>query len=115
MLVKSILSVALDLIYISSKGQKQTPKSLSLGVLTRQVTGSVEMITTLNAFGHCASYDTIRRHETALTTLQGGENLFVPTDMVKREPTILVFDNQDYNEETKSGKGQTHIAAEIHT
>ena len=73
------------------------------------------MITTLNAFGHCASYDTIRRHETALTTLQGGENLFVPTDMVKREPTILVFDNQDYNEETKSGKGQTHIAAEIHT
>ena len=34
-------------------------------------------------------------------------------DLAKNEPTVLVFDNQSYNEETKSGKGQTHIAAGI--
>jgi hypothetical protein len=52
-------------------------------------------------------------HETALATLQSSEDCIVLGDLVKNEPTILVFDNQDYNEETKSGKGQTHIAAGI--
>lgn len=71
------------------------------------------MIGILNAFGHCASYDTVIQHETALATLQSDEHLLLPRDMVKSEPTVLVFDNQDYSEETKSGKGQTHIAAGI--
>ena len=33
--------------------------------------------------------------------------------MIKTEPTVLIFVNQDYSEETKSGKGQTHVAASI--
>lgn len=110
---RKVDSIAQDLVYISAKGNKQTAKSLSLGMLTRQVTGSAEMISILNAFGHCASYDTVIRHETALATLQSHEHSLLPRDMVKSEPTVLVFDNQDYSEETKSGKGQTHIAAGI--
>ena len=110
---RKVDSIAQDLMYISAKGNKQTPKSLSLGMLTRQVTGSAEMISALNAFGHCASYDTVMRHETALATLQSDEHSLLPRDMIKSEPTVLVFDNQDYSEETKSGKGQTHIAAGI--
>jgi hypothetical protein len=106
-------SIAQDLVYLSSKGQKQTPKSLSLGILIRQLTGSAEVINVLNSFGHCASYDTVIRHETALATIQSNNQTFVTRDMVKNQPTVLVFDNQDYNEETKSGKGQTHIAAGI--
>ena len=98
---------------ISSKGQKQTPKSLSLGELTRHVTGSAEMKNIFNAFGHCVSYDTVIRHETVLTTLQSSQSSIVPGDLAKKEPTVLVFDNQDYNEETKSGKGQAHIAIGI--
>ena len=90
-------AIAQDLIYLSSKGQKQTPKSLSLGLLVRQLMGSAELISVLNYFGHCASYDTVMSPATR--------------DMIKRQPTVLVFDNQDYNEETKSGKGQTHCIA----
>ena len=106
-------SIAQDLVYLSSKGQKQTPKSLSLGILIRQLTGSAEVINVLNYFGHCASYDTVIRHETALATIQSNNQSFVTRDMVKNQPTVLDFDNQDYNEETKSGKGQTYIAAGI--
>ena len=106
-------SIAQDLIYLSSKGQKQTPKSLSLGVLVRQLTACEELISILNSFGHCASYETVVRHETALATMQSIKTSLVTRDMVKHQPTILIFDNQDYNEETKSGKGQTHIAAGI--
>ena len=46
-------------------------------------------------------------------TIQSNNQSFVTRDMVKNQPTVFVFDNQDYNEETKSGKGQTHIAAGI--
>ena len=52
----------------AEKDKQQTPKLLSLGVLARQVTGSAEMINILNAFGHCASYDTVICHETALAS-----------------------------------------------
>ena len=106
-------SITQDLVYLSSKGQKQTPKSLSLGILVRQLTGSAEVINVLNSFGHCASYDTVIRHETSLANIQSSNQSFVTRDMVKNQPTVFVFDNQDYNEETKSGKGQTHIAAGI--
>jgi hypothetical protein len=86
---------------LSSKGQKQTPKSLLLGILIRQLTGSAEVINVLNYFGHCASCDTVIRHETALATIQSNNQSFVTRDMVKNQPTVLGFDNQDYNEETK--------------
>jgi hypothetical protein len=46
-------------------------------------------------------------------TIQSNNQSFVTRDMVRNQPTVLVFDNQDYNEETKSGKGQTHIGAGI--
>jgi hypothetical protein len=105
-------SITQDLVYLSSKGQKQTPKSLSLGILIRQLTGSAEVINVLNSFGHCASYDTVIRHETSLANIQSSNQSFVTRDMVKNQPTVLVFDNQDHNEETRSGKGQTHIAVQ---
>ena len=55
-------SIVQDLVYISAKGNKQTPKSFSLGMLTRQVIRSAEMISILNTFGHCALYDTVIHH-----------------------------------------------------
>ncbi len=71
------------------------------------------MIRILNAFGHCVSYDTVVRHETSLAMLQMTEHSVIPQNMVIGKPTTLVFDNQDYAEETKGGGGQTHIAAGI--
>ena len=66
------------MIYLSSKGQKQTLKSLSLGLLVRQLTGSAELISVLNSFGHCASYDT--------ATIQSNKVSPATRDMVKRQP-----------------------------
>lgn len=66
------------------------------------MTESAEIIDILNACGHCASSNTIIRHETVLATLCSSEDSIVPGDLVKKEPTILVLDHQDYNEETKT-------------
>ena len=77
---------------------------------TRQITGSKEMIDILNGFGHSASYDTIVRFDTVLATLNSTRDHVVPAELIPCVPTT-VYDNQDYCEETKSGKGQTHVAA----
>ena len=38
-----VLSIAQDIIYITSNGRKHTPKSLSLGMAVRQITGSYQL------------------------------------------------------------------------
>ena len=42
------------------------PKHLLLGMSVRHLTGSAELITVLNKFGHCASYSVLLELETAM-------------------------------------------------
>ena len=61
-----VLSVAQDIIYVSSNGRKQTPKSLSLGMAVRQITGSYALTKILNGFGNSVSHPTVLSFDTAL-------------------------------------------------
>lgn len=103
-----ILSLCQDVIYLAAKGRKQTPKSLSLGIATKHLTGSYQLIKLLNRLGHVASWDTVVSLDTSLAELQLTAGNDIPSDFSKDVPTVLVWDNIDFSEETLSGRGTTH-------
>ena len=108
-----VVSIAQDLIYGESKGKKQTHKSLALGMAVRQMTGSVRLLKVLHGLGHTASADTVSKHDTALAIISSngdGKEIKIPRNILKNVFTTLVWDNNDFNEETLSGKGTTHVA-----
>ena len=104
-----VVSLCQDILYLASKGKQQTPKALCLGMTMRHLTGSSQVVSMLNKLGHCASWKTVIRHDTSLAQLQlidGGEK--IPPGFAKKKPTVLVWDNIDFTEETPSGHGTTH-------
>ena len=97
-----VLSLCQDIIYISSKGRKQTPKHLSLAMAVRQITGSYHTIKLLNGFGHCISHSTVLALDTTLATGNLNNPSLVHKCMQKGKFTITVWDNCDFLEETES-------------
>ena len=103
-----LLSICMDIIYLSSNGRTQTPKSLAPGLTLRHLTGSTTVSNLLHKFGHCASYDSIVRYETGLATRQIEMNKTAPKGFCPKVFTVAVWDNIDLDEETVSGSGTTH-------
>ena len=87
-----------------------THKAIALGVAVRQISGSQRVIKILNQFGHCCSPDVLYRHDSALTQAISDEEVFVPRNISPNIPSTVVWDNNDFLEETLSGKGTTHVA-----
>ncbi|XP_070571877.1 uncharacterized protein [Ptychodera flava] len=102
-----LLSICQDMMFLSSQGRKLTPKHLSLGMAVRHVTGSSSLIGLLNGLGHCVSHSKVLEHDTALAIQQlHGDGL--PPGFCQEVFATLVWDNNDFGEETLSGKGTTH-------
>ena len=98
-----IVSIAQDLIYAESNGKKQTHKALALGMAVRQITGSVRLLRILHGLGHTASTDTVYRHDTALATSSSNgaeKEIAIPRNISPETFTTIVWDNNDFNEET---------------
>eukprot|EP00794_Sanderia_malayensis_P001845 gene1845-2078_t len=108
-----IMSLAQDLLFISSDGKKPTPKSISLAMALRQLTGSSTVLKLVNNFGHSMSHRYVLRHETALAELNVSSQGTLPPGFSRNECTTLAWDNDDFCEETKTGKGTTHITGGI--
>ena len=108
-----IFSLAQDMIFISSKGKKYTPKSLSLAMAMRQLTGSSKVINLLNQYGHCMSNNFTLRHETGLAEVSISENGVIPAGVRKNENIAIAWDNDDFLEDTKTGKNTTHVTGGI--
>lgn len=85
------------------------PKQCSLAMAVRHMTGSAQLIGLLNGLGHCSSNSQVLEHDTALAHLQieRGE-IYIPENISAEVPATLVWDNNDFGEETLSGKGTTH-------
>ena len=64
-----LMSISQDIVYLASKGKKQTPKSLCLGLTVRHPTGSSHLLEILHKFDHSSSWDTIIAFETSLALL----------------------------------------------
>ena len=79
----------------------------------RQITGSMRLLLILHGLGHTASTATVYRHDTALALLSSdkeGKEITIPHNIVRNVFTTIIWDNNDFNEETVSGKGTTHLA-----
>jgi hypothetical protein len=106
-----LVSIAQDLIYAESKGRKFTHKSLALGMTVRQITGSVRLLRILHGLRHTASVATVYKHDTALAIASSrGQDIIIPRNINPAMFATVVWDNNDFNEETVSGEGTTHVA-----
>ena len=104
-----ILAISQDIVYLQSKGRKQMPKHMSLAMTVRHLSGSAQLIGLLNGFGYSVSSSVVLNHDTAIANqeMRRGDNA-LPPDIQPGKHTILVYDNNDFGEETLTGRGTTH-------
>ena len=104
------LSLIQDLSYATTR--VPYPKHFLLTILTRALSGNVELITTLNRLGHGISHSGLLEVMTAVAMQKVKDtalnDVVLPDELQFGEPTTLVFDNIDRLEETLSGSGTSH-------
>ena len=105
---RKLTSIAQDILYLASKGRVATPKHMALGMAIRHWTGSSNLITLLNGFGHSISHSAVLEYDTALANMELTRNNIVPDGFKPEVHTTLIWDNNDFMEETRSGAGTTH-------
>lgn len=105
---RKLLSIAQDILYLRHDGDIFSPKHQALGLAIRHMTGSSTVINVLNGLGHSVSYPQVLEHDTALAEKQASRNTLVPEGFKKGVPVSLVWDNNDFREESVSGKNTTH-------
>ena len=92
-------------------GQHKPPKHILLPYAVKTLTGNVELIRTLNKFGHGVSYSQLEENDTALCLQKlaaGNQGLALPSSIKPYVFTTLAWDNIDRLEETLTGKGSSH-------
>ena len=90
------------------KGRKTMPKHVALGLTMRHMTGSSSLIGILNGFGHLVSHSGVLKHDTARENKQLCTENIVPEGFIKKISTRVIWDNNEFREETPSGEGTTH-------
>jgi hypothetical protein len=85
-----IMSIAQDIIYVCSNGTKHTPKSISLGMAVRQITGSYQLTRILNGYGNSVSYSTVRSLDTALASKNLGSTVTIPKGITLNKFTTMI-------------------------
>jgi hypothetical protein len=109
---QKILSICQDIIFLKSKGRRIVPKHLILGLTIRHVTGSSKLIDIVSGLGHCMSTKAVIDYDSDLARYRAQQSSVIPRGFSKSF-TTCVFDNNDINEETLSGKGTTHCTTGI--
>ena len=91
-----------DICYAATNGQWLMPKHVMLAMTVHHLTGSAELITILNRFGHCQSYSRTLELETATCKSILSSNTYLPPSISTESNKIVYFcwDNFDLNEET---------------
>ena len=111
-----VLSMAQDLVYNTTHGRVRTAKHIALPMALHSLTGSAELVTILNRYGHGISYTQVEEIQTALAEKQLENqkiNNFLPGNIQGNIFPIFCWDNNDFSEETQSGKGTTHCTMGI--
>ncbi|KAK1904890.1 Phosphomethylpyrimidine synthase [Dissostichus eleginoides] len=113
-----LLSIAQDIVFLASGGQRPTPKHIGIGVAVHQATRSKGLVQLLHAAGHSISYESVLRTDTAIANeavKQYFDNgrVFIPQNVVNAKlPGYIMYANYniDINEETLDGKGTFHAS-----
>ena len=101
-----------DICYAMNQGECKMPKHVLLGITLRHMTGSAELITLLNHFGHCQPYSQVEL-ETAICNQINTQEFLLPATISSMMNNVILhfsWDNFDLSEETPSGAGTTHVA-----
>lgn len=101
-----VFSICQDLLNVYSGGKIQTPKSLSLAMAVRQISGCSSLITMLNGMGHCVSLPSTMAYDSGLAQLAMNKSTSVPKEFVSGKHINLVYDNIDFKEDANK---QTHV------
>ena len=76
------------------------------------ITGSADVVECgigiLNGLGHSVSHSAVLEHDTALANKKLCTDNIVPEGFIKNIPTTVIWDNNDFREETPSGDGTTY-------
>lgn len=119
-LYTKLLSVAQDIVYITSKGKKITPKHLGLGLAIHQKIRSKKLVSLFNKAGHCISYKQVLQvdntlAELTLSTLDRDTGAVVPPNIMPIQTTEpnnpllqITADNIDILTKTLDGKNSFH-------
>ncbi len=109
-----IATIAQDLLYNATGGSIKTPKHVALPSATKSLTGSKKLVTALSRLGHGIAYTQLTEMEDAMLKEKiNNESTLIPTNIKPGLMVDLVFDNNDIQEETLSGKGTTHCTTGI--
>ena len=103
-------SIAQDICAAATQGQWVMPKHILLSMSLHHLTGSAEVITIVNRYGHCQSYSKVLELETAMATTIIMNDSVLPSNVsvCGNRVSHLCWDNFDVNESTPSGSGTTH-------
>jgi len=103
-------SIAEDICSAATWGKWSMPKHLLLGMSLHHLTGSVHVLSIVNRYGHCHSYDKVLELDTALAVEVQRTNSVLPSNISHTGNIVshLCWDNFDINEETPTGAGTTH-------
>jgi len=77
-------------------------------MMARHWAGSSNLILLLHGFGHCVSHPTVLQYDTAIASMELSKNSIVRVGFHSKVHTTVVWDNNDFLEETISGTGTTH-------
>ncbi len=89
------------------------PLNTALPMTVKTKTGSSDMVTLLNRFGHGLSYKQIEELETCMARKQlanQADGIFIPSTIQAGVFTTFCWDNNDILEETTSMSGADTIA-----
>ena len=100
-----ILSIAQDLIFVTSNGRIKTPKLVGLAFFMKNDLRAKTHISALNRLGACISYDDLMRIDTKWANgilEEGDEFATLPSNVKPDIFSQVAFDNADYGQENNS-------------
>jgi len=110
---RRVLSIAQDIVYGVSKGQKLTPKHVGLGLTLHQATRSENLVNLFSAANHCIPIWTVRDFDNAIANriidrYKKDGYVYIPSSLANGVFTHFSCDNVDVLECTLDGKNTFH-------
>ena len=101
-------SASQDALFAIRKGLVKPKKHIALGMAVKGMTGSKNLVSILNRFGHCLNYNCLEELETAIGSAIQDREVACPEGTVQDLPFGVAFDNFDELTETLSGSDTHH-------
>ena len=106
-----IKSFAEDLVFGVTRGMIKPPKQILLSYAVKTLTNNVELVSTLNRYGHGIFHSQLEEINIALCMQKMAttkSEIALPANIQPHVSTTLAWDNIDRLEETLSGEGTSH-------